>query len=110
MAVSISFLAKISSSFAEFAEPHSVSHGALLQRLIALGPVRASHSKQLFSNLATSLVRIAEHSIGLRDMQTLAQVSEVLLNLPLAEARQAGAFYHALVMKRKGQADDAQTL
>src|SRR6266404_148660 len=38
-AVNSSFLAKISSSFVEFAEPHTaVGRGALLHRLIALGP------------------------------------------------------------------------
>jgi tetratricopeptide (TPR) repeat protein len=111
MAVSSSFLPKISSSFAEFAEPPTaVGHGLLCQRLIALGLLRATNSKQLFHQLATNLIRIAEHSIGLRDMQTLSEVSEILSNIPLPEAMQAGTYYCALVMKRRGQADEAHTL
>ena len=109
--MSSSLLPKISSSLAEFAEPpNAVGHGVLCQRLIALGLLRATNSKQLFHQLATNLIRIAEHSIGLRDMQTLAEVSEVLLNLPLPDARQAGAYYYALATKRRGQTDHAQSL
>jgi tetratricopeptide (TPR) repeat protein len=111
MAVSSSLLPKVSSSFAEFAEPPTaIGHGVLCQRLIALGLLRATQSRQAFRELATNLIRIAEHSIGLRDMQTLAQVAEILVNFPLQDARQAGSYYYALVMKRKGQTDEAQTL
>jgi tetratricopeptide (TPR) repeat protein len=109
--VSSSLLPKISSSFAEFPEPPTaVGHGVLCQRLIALGLLRTTQSRQAFRQLATNFIRIAEHSIGLRDMQTLTEVSEVLLNLPLPDARQAGAYYYALAMKRRGQTDHAQSL
>jgi hypothetical protein len=109
--VSSSLLPKISSSFAEFAEPNTaVGHGVLCQRLIALGLLRSTHSRQAFRHLATNLIRLAEHSIALRDMQSLAQVAEILVNFPLQEARQAGTYYYALVMKRRGQTDEAQTL
>lgn len=111
MAVSKSLLAKISSSFAEFAEPcAAVTNGVSCERLIALGLLRATHSNQAFRQLATNLIRIAEHSIGLRDMQALAEVSEVLSNLPLPEARQYGVFYYALATKRRGQIANAQSL
>jgi tetratricopeptide (TPR) repeat protein len=109
--VSNSFLAKISSSLAEFAEPHTAAgEGALLQRLIAVGLLRATYSRQAFHQLATNLIRIAEHSIAFRDMQTLAPVSEILVNFALPEARQAGTYYQALVMKRRGQTDEARVL
>ena len=108
--MSSSCFSKLSSSFAEFAEPRTaIGHGALLQRLISLALVGASNSKEVFHRLATALIRIAEHSIGLRDMETLAEVSEILLNLPVPEARQAGSYYCGLVMKRSGQVEQAQT-
>ncbi|MEK6300864.1 MAG: hypothetical protein AABO41_09095 [Acidobacteriota bacterium] len=111
MAVRNSFLPKLLSSFADFAEPRAtIDHAAFCQRLIALNLVRATQSKEILHRLASNFIRIAEHSIGLRDMQALAEVSEILLNLPLPEARQAGTYYRALVIKRRGQAEEAQTL
>lgn len=111
MAVSNSLLAKISSSFGESAERRpSIGDGVLCQHLIALGLLRVAHSERAFHELAGNLIRIAEHSIGLRDMQALAEASEILSSLPLAKAKQAGAFYYALAMKRGGQTEYAQRL
>lgn len=109
--MSNSFLANLSSSLAEFAESRTArGHGSLCQRLIELELVRASYSQEVFHRLVTNLIRIAEHSIGLRDMEALAEVSEILLNLALPEAKQAGTYYYALIMKRRGQTDEARTL
>jgi tetratricopeptide (TPR) repeat protein len=46
----------------------------------------------------------------MRDLNTLDEVSQVLMNLPVDAVRQIGFYYHALAINRKGQRDEAEAL
>ena len=70
----------------------------------------AANSGRLFNDLHQRLILLAEHAYSLRDMKSVQEVSELLLNLPTIEAHSVGEYYQALVHKRGGRADEAQAI
>lgn len=60
--------------------------------------------------LARRLVRISETAIAWRHIEKIIEASDILSNLPLEEARHAGAYYRAFALKRIGQRDTARAL
>lgn len=70
----------------------------------------SANSHQVFTELASRFIRLAEHFYSLRDLKRLEETSRVLMNLPAAGAQHIGLFYQALTLKRAGQIDEAQAL
>src|SRR5258706_11581229 len=99
------------SSEREFADSGiAVSLSKLLQQAVVSRLACAANSTQVFNGLIQSLIRLAEHSFGLRDVTTLQDVSDVLANLPFTKAAQVGRYYQAIAASRIGQADEAMSL
>jgi tetratricopeptide (TPR) repeat protein len=88
----------------------AASHSKLLQHVVANQLAYAANSRHLFGSLTKESIRIAEHSFGLRDVASLHEASLVLLNLPMAEARTIGEYYHALAVRRGGKIDESLPL
>lgn len=80
-----------------------------LQSIVLGRLTHSANSQQLFSEIEGRFIRVAEHAYSFRDTEGLAKASRVLMNLPLARARQIGFFYQALILKRAGQIDQAQS-
>ena len=70
----------------------------------------AANSGRVFNDLSQRLIRLAEHAYTLREMRSVQQVSELLLNVPIIEAQSIGQYYQALVNKRDGLVNEAQAL
>jgi tetratricopeptide (TPR) repeat protein len=87
-----------------------VSGGKSLRDMVASHLARTVHSQELFIKLTSELIQFAEQAYLRRDVDTLDEISHVLMNLPVDAARQIGLYYHALAIKRKGHLDEAQTL
>jgi tetratricopeptide (TPR) repeat protein len=87
-----------------------VSHGGLLQHILTRHFSRNVHSQQLFVQLTIELVRFAEHAYSWRDLNSLEQVSRILMGLPVDAARQIGLYYYAINIKRRGRINEAQRL
>jgi len=64
----------------------------------------------VFVNLTNELIRLAEQAHLKRDVETLDEVSQILMSLPVDAARQIGLYYHALAIYRRGQIDEADVL
>lgn len=86
-----------------------VSFDNSLESIVLSRLTRSANSGQSFSELASRIIRLAEHAYGLRDKKRLEEASRVLMNLPLAKARQIGLFYQALGLKRTGQVEEARS-
>jgi tetratricopeptide (TPR) repeat protein len=89
---------------------NAVSLDELIQSVVLARLAQTVHSRQGFVELASYLVRVAEHAYSLRDMNTVQEVGEILASLPLDFARQTGLYYQALTLKRAGQIDKAKGL
>jgi len=70
----------------------------------------AASSRQVFKGLAKRLIQLAEHFFGLRDIDSLREVSLVLQTLPIAEAQIIGQYYRALAIRRNGDIDESLPL
>ena len=94
----------------QFVDSESVvNHDNPIQNIVLSRLTRSANSHQLFGELARTFIRLAEHAYSLRDKKGLEEASRVLMNLPLAKARQIGLFYQALTLKRTGQIDEARS-
>jgi tetratricopeptide (TPR) repeat protein len=99
------------SSEREFADSGIVvSNSKLLQDAVVSQLVHAANSRHVFNGLAKSLIQVAEHSFGLRDIDSLQEASLVLMNLPTAEARKIGQYYQALAVIGSGKIDESLPL
>lgn len=99
------------SSHLRFADSGNVvSLDGSLQDMVLSRLAHSASSHQIFTELASRLIRLAEHFYSVRDLKRLEEASRVLMNLPVARARQIGLFYQALTLKRAGQIDEAQSL
>ena len=100
------------SSNAGFADSEIVvsSRGELIQRIVASHLAETVYSQEGLLKLTNTLIHFAEQAYALRDMDTLQEVSRVLMNLPIASSRQIGFYYHALAINRTGQKDEAAAL
>jgi tetratricopeptide (TPR) repeat protein len=73
--------------------------------------IRGVYRKQSFSELGNSLVTLADHAYGLRQIDTFEKASDFLLNLPLgAEYESIGRYYQALCIYQRGASADARVL
>jgi len=99
------------SSEREFADSGIlVSHSKLLQHAVVRNLAHAANSTHGFNGLIHSLIRLAEHSFSLRDVETLQEISRILLILPFTKAAQIGRYYQAIATSRIGEADEAVSL
>jgi len=99
------------SSNGKFADSRvTVSQVGILERTVVGLLADGANSGRVFNDLSQRLIRLAEHAYSLRDMRSVQEVSELLLNLPIIEAQRIGQYYQALVNKRAGRIDEAQAL
>ena len=99
------------SSKADFADSEIVvSHSGLIQHIVVSHLAHTIHSKETLLKLTSSLIDFAEQAYTLRDLDALEEVGGLLLNMPIDAARQVGLYYHALVINRRGQRDEAEAL
>ncbi len=95
-------------SFKRWAELHNP--GEFYQQL-ASDLVKGIHTKEVFIETASRLVKLADHAYTLRQMNAVEQISQILLSLPLAcEFRNIARYYQGLCVKRKGELDRARAL
>ncbi|MEK6301048.1 MAG: tetratricopeptide repeat protein [Acidobacteriota bacterium] len=87
-----------------------VSHDGLLRHIVAWHLAQTLHSHELFVKLTNQLIRFAEQAYIRRDLDTLEDVSRVLMSLPVEASRQIGLYYAALNIKRRGRINEAQKL
>jgi tetratricopeptide (TPR) repeat protein len=86
-----------------------VGQSGLLQQIVLGRFTRIANSQQIYVEIANRLIRAAEHAYSFRDADTIEEAGEVLMSLPVDNARQAGLYYHALALKRKGRIEEAET-
>lgn len=99
------------SSSAELADSEIVvSHDGLLRHIVAWRLAQTVHSHELFVKLTNEFTRFAEQAYIRRDLDTLEEVSRVLMSLPVEASRQIGLYYAALSIKRRGRINEAQSL
>ena len=68
--------------------------------------IRGFYSERLFIDLGNNLIRVAELAYGYRQGQTLVDLSQVLLALPLpAEYKSAARFFRGLGLRRLGEVE-----
>ncbi len=80
-------------------------------QLFTQGLIRGVHTKQVLTDLGNKLVAFAEYAYQIRQMETLEQVSNILLGIPLdREYESIGYYYQALCIKRQGQVIEARAL
>lgn len=68
--------------------------------------IRGYYSERLFLDLGNKIIRVAEHAYGFRQGQTLVELSQALLALPLpAEYKSAARFFRGLGLRRLGEVE-----
>lgn len=87
-----------------------VSPSGLFQHIVASCLAKTAHSQEIFDKLTKDLIRFAEQAYLARDLNTLDEVSQLLMSLPVDPAQQIGIYYYALAIYRKGQRDEAEAL
>ncbi|MEK6303586.1 MAG: tetratricopeptide repeat protein [Acidobacteriota bacterium] len=99
------------SSLAGFADAEGVvSNQGLVHHIVANHLIRTVGSQELFLKLTNEVIQFAEQAYLRRDLDSLEEASQMLVNLPVEAARQIGLYYYALAVKRRGDLDQAQTL
>ncbi len=93
-------------SFKRLAEHDKrVSHAGLYQG-IARTLIRGFHTERALTDLATKLTSIGDHAYSIRQPETVGDVGQLLLSLPLSrQMESAGAYYQALSLNRFGDGD-----
>ncbi|HET9530578.1 MAG TPA: tetratricopeptide repeat protein [Blastocatellia bacterium] len=87
-----------------------LTSGGMLHRVLLGRVAQAVDSCQSLIELANTLIRLAEHAYSRRETDRLEEVSLILMNLPVAGARQIGLYYHALTLKRNNRIRESQSL
>lgn len=82
---------------------NKVVHQTLIGRLAG-----SANSQIALGTFLNRLIRAAEHAYSLRDLKSLEEVSFLLMNLPLPEARHIGLYYQAITIKRSGDKGKAK--
>ncbi len=90
--------------------PTAGGSARLCQESIAKVLFHIASGQHSFSVLAQRLTRIAELAFGRRDIATLEAVSQILCNLPMKAARDAGLYYSAIAANRRGDYDEARSI
>lgn len=92
--------------FAEF--QNQAGYGRLYQQILS-GLIKDTYSNQFFTKLGDKLVASADYIYGLRRMEEVKQLSQLLLNLPLSdEYKIIGRHYEALCLLQKGKLAEAR--
>lgn len=81
-----------------------------LQHVVARHLAKSAHSKEALLGLANELIHFAEQAYAMRDIGVLQDVSDLLINVPVTEARQVGLYYRAIAINRKGEISEAEVL
>lgn len=82
-----------------------VTRNRLLQHIVTRHLRLKVKSQELFVDLANELIRFAEQAYFMRDVDALNEVGQVLMNLPVAAARQIGTYYYALAINREARSE-----
>ena len=64
---------------------------------LAQSLIKGFQAKEAIIELGLKLTTLAQHAYTLRRMDDVEQVSQILMNLPIAEYRNIGLYYYALV-------------
>jgi len=85
-------------------------HAALYQ-LVGVRLIREAHSTRLFSDIADTLVNLAEQAYGLRQLDKLEDLSQALLALPLpSQYTSAARYFRGLELVRRRDLDAAKSV
>jgi tetratricopeptide (TPR) repeat protein len=84
-------------------------HGEFYQQLAQL-LIKGFHTKEAIIEFGQKLTTLAQHAYAMRQMDNVEQASRILMNLSLVEYQNIGLYYYALVIKRRGQTAQAETL
>jgi len=84
-----------------------VNSSRLINELVARGIAHAADSQQDLIQLAHTLGAAAEHAYTRRDFYTLKEASDLLIALPVTQARHAGLWYQATFDKWQGRFPEA---
>ncbi len=90
--------------------PTTVGSARLCQESIAKVLFHIANDQLSFSVIARKLIRIAELAYGRRDVATLETASQILSNLPMKAAQDAGLYYSAIAAIRRGDHDEARSI
>jgi len=99
------------SSFKRLAGLHQdISHSAFYQQVLSK-LVKGVYRKETFTELGDRLVALVRHAYAFRQMRTVQETSQLLLNLPLGrEYESVGRYYRALCIYRRGGSSEARML
>ncbi|SRR6266404_3267052 len=84
-------------------------HTKLRQQTLVRELTRVENSRAVFNELSERLIRLAEHSFSLRDIDKLEEASLILVNLPIPKASKIGAYYQAIALSRMGKTEQARS-
>ena len=78
---------------------------------MGLGHLKAIQIKQDLISLGERLATLAQCAFAARQKESLEQISQLLMNLPLpGQFRSIGLYYHSFKLKREGRFGEARTL
>lgn len=86
-----------------------ISSKEAFQQIFLTGFAYAENSRNLFSTLTNNLITIAENAVIRRDLDTLEEACNLLINLPYTEVQQIGFYYQARAKYRRGKIREAQS-
>jgi tetratricopeptide (TPR) repeat protein len=98
-------------SFKRWAELQmAISPGEFYQQKV-LELIKGAYTRQALIDLGNRLITLADHAYAVRQVNTIEQVSQMLLSLPLPrQYEKVGRYYQALSVKRRGKFAEARTL
>jgi tetratricopeptide (TPR) repeat protein len=98
-------------SFGKFADlQRAFSYDEFYQQ-IASGLIKGFYTKQAIGELGNRLITLADNAYSYRRMETVKQVSTLLMNTPLPRQYESIAgYYRALLAKRQGKIAEARML
>ncbi len=90
--------------------PPANDHGKFYQHIIS-SMRKSAYSSIYFSDLGNRLIGLVRHAYRLRQMETVEQISQMLIRLPLPSPYQSiGRYYHASRIWQEGQLTEAYTI
>lgn len=98
-------------SFKRLAELQRTTSPAEFYQQIASELIKGIYAKQALTDLGNRLITLAENAYAVRQVNTIEQVSQMLLNLPLPrQYEKVGRYYYALSIKRRGRFAEARKI
>ncbi len=108
--VLFNFISSSSSGNSLALQDTSAQH-SYYQRLINSLLLRSIHTAESFDSLGRQLSNIAHYAYLIRNIETIDQVSQLMLTLPIStELKGVAHYYQAICAKRKGDFDGARRL